>query len=60
MYRHYKTQYCDGLRGAIVIYDPDDPNKSLYDVDDETTIISLGDWYHFNSPQAPIIGKVFL
>lgn len=21
------TQYCDGLRGALVIYDPDDPHK---------------------------------
>ena len=21
------TQYCDGLRGALVIYDPDDPYK---------------------------------
>lgn len=28
------TQYCDGLRGAIVIYDPDDPFKDLYDFDD--------------------------
>ncbi|KZV72897.1 multicopper oxidase [Peniophora sp. CONT] len=52
---HYKTQYCDGLRGALVVYDPNDPHKSLYDVDDESTIITLGDWYHFNSPQAPII-----
>jgi FtsP/CotA-like multicopper oxidase with cupredoxin domain len=24
------TQYCDGLRGALVIYDPNDPNKHLY------------------------------
>jgi hypothetical protein len=22
------TQYCDGLRGAFVVYDPDDPYKS--------------------------------
>lgn len=28
------NQYCDGLRGPMVIYDPDDPHKSLYDVDD--------------------------
>ncbi|KAJ7728492.1 laccase [Mycena metata] len=34
---HLSTQYCDGLRGAIV-----DPQKSLY----ETTVITLADWYH--------------
>ncbi|KZV76831.1 multicopper oxidase [Peniophora sp. CONT] len=52
---HYKTQYCDGLRGPLVIYDPNDPQKSLYDVDDESTVWTLSDWYHFPSPQAPII-----
>ena len=31
------TQYCDGLRGAFVIYDPQDPYKSLYDFDDGRT-----------------------
>ena len=31
---HYTTQYCDGLRGALVIYDPEDPLAHLYDVDD--------------------------
>lgn len=31
---HVGTQYCDGLRGPIVVYDPNDPHKSLYDVDD--------------------------
>lgn len=31
---HLATQYCDGLRGPLVVYDPDDPNKDLYDVDD--------------------------
>ena len=36
--------------------DPNDPHKNLYDVDDESTIISLSDWYHFASPLAPIIG----
>ena len=28
------TQYCDGLRGAFILYDPDDPHQGLYDVDD--------------------------
>ncbi|KAJ7724388.1 laccase [Mycena metata] len=62
---HLSTQYCDGLRGVMVVYDPNgnlivfhsirvpefnlsqsDPNASLYDVDDETTVITLADWYH--------------
>ncbi|KAJ7116103.1 laccase [Mycena crocata] len=43
---HLSTQYCDGLRGPLVVYDPDDPHASLYDVDDESTIITLADWYH--------------
>lgn len=25
------VQYCDGVRGALIIYDPSDPLKSLYD-----------------------------
>ena len=43
---HLSTQYCDGLRGAMVVYDPDDPYADLYDVDDESTVITLVDWYH--------------
>ncbi|KAF8990713.1 laccase T2 copper depleted [Cyathus striatus] len=46
---HYGTQYCDGLRGPVVIYDPNDPNKHLYDVDDASTVITLGEWYHTSS-----------
>lgn len=30
---HLRTQYCDGLRGPLVVYDPNDPHKHLYDVD---------------------------
>lgn len=47
---HYRTQYCDGLRGPFVIYDPQDPAAYMYDVDDETTIITLSEWYHLQSP----------
>ncbi|EIN05334.1 laccase [Punctularia strigosozonata HHB-11173 SS5] len=47
---HLQTQYCDGLRGALVVYDPNDPNADLYDVDDETTVITLADWYHAVAP----------
>ncbi|KAK0496191.1 Cu-oxidase-domain-containing protein [Armillaria luteobubalina] len=39
-------QYIDGFRGPLIIYDPEDPLAHLYDVDDESTIIQLGDWWH--------------
>ncbi|KAI0246638.1 laccase 2 precursor [Lactifluus subvellereus] len=51
---HLKAQYCDGLRGALVIYDPRDPHARLYDVDNEQTIITLADWYHYVSHKAPL------
>ncbi|KAH0826913.1 laccase [Lanmaoa asiatica] len=49
---HYSSQVCDGLKGGIIIYDPDDPYRDSYDVDDETTVITLSDWYvyHITSP----------
>ncbi|KIJ21194.1 laccase [Paxillus involutus ATCC 200175] len=53
---HYSTQYCDGLRGPLVIYDPADPLGHLYDVDDENTVITLSDWYHTPSTQ---LGTIF-
>jgi len=43
---HYNLQYCDGLRGPIVIYDPQDPYAFMYDVDDQLTVMTLHDWYH--------------
>ncbi|KAF4563820.1 laccase [Pleurotus pulmonarius] len=49
---HLSTQYCDGLRGAFVVYDPEDPHRTLYDVDDENTVITLADWYHTPAPSA--------
>nr|AID59411.1 laccase 3 precursor [Cerrena sp. HYB07] len=60
---HLSTQYCDGLRGPFVVYDPSDPHASLYDVDDESTVITLADWYHtlarlgaaFPTPDATLI-----
>ncbi|KAJ7111331.1 laccase 2 [Mycena epipterygia] len=39
---HLSTQYCDGLRGPVRFYDPEDPHLSLYD----DTVITLADWYH--------------
>nr|ABW75771.2 laccase [Cyathus bulleri] len=52
---HHSTQYCDGLRGPLVVYDPNDPHKSLYDVDDESTVITLADWYHTPAPSAGLV-----
>ncbi|KAH9038809.1 laccase C [Lactarius pseudohatsudake] len=52
---HFLNQYCDGLRGALVVYDPEDPHASLYDVDDESTVITLADWYHYLSTNAPTV-----
>ncbi|KAJ7698040.1 Cupredoxin, partial [Mycena rosella] len=51
---HLSTQYVDGERGTLVIY-PDDPLGDLYDVDDESTIITLADWYH--SPAAGLMDQ---
>ncbi|KAI0258275.1 laccase [Gloeopeniophorella convolvens] len=50
---HFKNQYCDGLRGAFVVYDPADPQSHLYDFDNEDTVITLADWYHYLSTNAP-------
>ncbi|KAJ7598438.1 laccase [Mycena floridula] len=49
---HLSTQYCDGLRGAMVVYDPNDPHADLYDIDNESTVITLADWYHTVAPAA--------
>ncbi|KAI0637513.1 laccase [Trametes polyzona] len=50
---HLSTQYCDGLRGPMVVYDPNDPHADLYDVDDESTVITLADWYHTAAKLGP-------
>ncbi|KAH8828801.1 laccase 1 [Flagelloscypha sp. PMI_526] len=55
---HIGLQYCDGLRGPFIIYDKNDPHKNLYDVDDDTTVITVADWYHmlakdFSGPSFP-------
>ncbi|KAJ6592846.1 Cupredoxin [Mycena capillaripes] len=42
-------QYADGLRGVFIIYDPEDPLAHLYDVDDESTIWTVADWWHNTS-----------
>ncbi|KAI0362952.1 laccase [Pilatotrama ljubarskyi] len=50
---HLSTQYCDGLRGPIVVYDPKDPQAHLYDVDNDNTVITLSDWYHLAARVGP-------
>ncbi|KAI9228012.1 MAG: Cupredoxin [Piptocephalis tieghemiana] len=40
---HTSSQYSDGVLGPLIIQDPDDPNKHLYD---EEIIVILTDWYH--------------
>lgn len=39
----------------MVVYDPVDPHRHRYDVDDESTVITLADWYHVVAPQAGLI-----
>lgn len=46
---HFQLQYCEGLRGALVIYDPLDPYRDMFDIDNASTIITLMDWYHVNA-----------
>ncbi|KAG6908921.1 hypothetical protein DXG01_002802 [Tephrocybe rancida] len=48
--------YCDGLRGPLIIYDPKDPHRKLYDVDDESTILTLSDWYHVSAKTSSVTG----
>lgn len=40
---HVRGQYPDGLRGSVIIHDPEDPFKGQYD---EEVILTLSDWYH--------------
>ncbi|KAL5531208.1 hypothetical protein ACEPAG_4084 [Sanghuangporus baumii] len=47
---HLSIQYCDGLRGPFVVYDPQDPLADLYDIDDASTVIVLTDWYNQVAP----------
>ncbi|KAG2744555.1 multicopper oxidase, partial [Suillus brevipes Sb2] len=46
---HYSVQQCDGLRGPLIIYDPEDPLSYLYDVDDGT-VITFSHEYHAVAP----------
>jgi len=43
---HNLGQYPDGLRGPMIIRDPNDPHKGEYD---EEVILTVSDWYHNES-----------
>ncbi|KAI0955680.1 laccase [Taiwanofungus camphoratus] len=51
---HEGLQYCDGLRGPLVVYDPHDPHQDMYDFDNDDTIITLADWYHVAARYVPV------
>ncbi|KAH8801997.1 laccase [Flagelloscypha sp. PMI_526] len=55
---HLSTQYCDGARGPFVIYDTQDPHADLYNVDDESTVITIADWYHDYAMTVAVVGRV--
>jgi iron transport multicopper oxidase len=40
---HNMGQYPDGLRGPLIVHDPQDPYAGKYD---EEVIITVSDWYH--------------
>lgn len=40
------TQYCDGLRGALVVYDPNDPHRSM--------------WVDCRSDETPVVDGLYL
>ncbi|KAI5857307.1 putative ferroxidase [Durotheca rogersii] len=44
---HSMGQYPDGLRGALIIHDPQDPYKNVYEKD---IIITLSDWFRNQTP----------
>lgn len=47
------------VSGPLIFYDPNDPHADLYDVDDEGTVIVLGDWYRVressSEPELPML-----
>ncbi|OAA42872.1 multicopper oxidase [Beauveria brongniartii RCEF 3172] len=40
---HTHSQYPDGLRGPLIIHDPESPYSGKYD---EEIVLTLSDWYH--------------
>ena len=46
-YSHYEAQRADGLYGALVVKDPEEPKSYGYEGE---KIVLLSDWYHTESP----------
>ncbi|KAL5326337.1 hypothetical protein ACEPPN_004021 [Leptodophora sp. 'Broadleaf-Isolate-01'] len=44
---HTGGQYPDGLRGPLIVHDPDDPYHGQYD---EEVVLTTSDWYHDQVP----------
>ncbi|KAE8447937.1 hypothetical protein EG329_010009 [Mollisiaceae sp. DMI_Dod_QoI] len=44
---HNMGQYPDGLRGPLIVHDPNDPYAGQYD---EEFVLTLSDWYHTDAP----------
>ncbi|KAK0741869.1 Cupredoxin [Apiosordaria backusii] len=45
---HVHGQYPDGLRGPLIVHDPDNPFEDKYS---ETQLLTVSDWYHDNMPE---------
>ncbi|KAI0597307.1 Cupredoxin [Biscogniauxia sp. FL1348] len=50
---HNMGQYPDGLRGPLIIHDPEDPYLDSYD---EDIILTVSDWYH--SQTLPLVRQM--
>ena len=44
---HVDGQYPDGLRGPLIVHDPENPYKADFD---EELVLTLSDWYHDEMP----------
>ncbi|SPQ20545.1 d799b6eb-bd37-4da1-9294-1a8cf6b4c133 [Thermothielavioides terrestris] len=44
---HIRGQYPDGLRGPLIVHDPDSPFRDKYD---EELVMTVSDWYHDPMP----------
>ncbi|KAF8959650.1 yellow laccase [Flammula alnicola] len=51
---HHSTQYCDGLRGPLVVYDPQDPHLSLT-YSPPALILTWVSRYHTVAPSAGLV-----
>ncbi|KAK4155052.1 putative multicopper like protein [Chaetomidium leptoderma] len=40
---HIHGQYPDGIRGPLIVHDPESPFKDMYD---EELVMTVSDWYH--------------